>query len=105
MAKVAKESAILVSSAGSGYFYINRKNKKKSKGEGKLKLKKYDPYARKHVLFEEKKLSKLKKKFVPGAAIEVVAEAPKAEKSEKAAKSPKPPKVSKKDAAAPEAQG
>ncbi|MCL4140053.1 UNVERIFIED_CONTAM: hypothetical protein GTU68_044376 [Idotea baltica] len=30
---------------------------------GKLSLKKYDPIARKHVLFEEKKLSRLKKKY------------------------------------------
>jgi len=66
MAKVQKDTTFLVSSAGSGYFYTNRKNKKKSKGEGKLSFKKYDPVARKHVLFEEKKLSKLSKKFVPG---------------------------------------
>lgn len=66
MAKVAKESATLISSAGTGYFYINRKNKKKTKGEGKLKLKKFDPILRKHVLFEEKKLSKLKVKYRPG---------------------------------------
>jgi large subunit ribosomal protein L33 len=66
MAKAQKESMTLVSSAGTGYFYINRKNKKKSKGEGKLKLKKYDPRTRKHVLFEEKKLSKLKAKFKAG---------------------------------------
>ena len=70
MAKVQKESNTLISSAGSGYFYINRKNKKKSKGEGKLKLRKYDPVARKHVLFEEKKLSKLKKKYKPGSEAE-----------------------------------
>ncbi|RIL09615.1 MAG: 50S ribosomal protein L33 [Proteobacteria bacterium] len=73
MAKVQKESNTLVSSAGTGYFYINRKNKRKSKGEKKLKLRKYDPIARKHVLFEDKKLSKLKK----GAAAQAAAaEAP-----------------------------
>lgn len=62
MAKVAKEGVTLVSSAGTGYFYTVRKNKKKRTG-GKLKMQKYDPVARKHVLFEEKKLSKVKKKF------------------------------------------
>ena len=68
MARVAKESFTLVSSGGTGAVYINRKNKKKSKGDHKLKLKKYDPKLRKHVLFEEKKLSKLKKKAAPAAA-------------------------------------
>ena len=65
MAKVQKEGITLISSAGTGYFYTIRRNKKKAKGAGKkLKLKKYDQIARRHVLFEEKKLSKLKKKFV-----------------------------------------
>ncbi len=63
MARAPKESFSLVSSAGSGYFYTNRKNKKKAKGEKKLKLRKYDPKLRKHVVFEDKKLSKLKGKF------------------------------------------
>lgn len=61
MAKVQKETTFLVSSAGTGFFYISRRNRKKIKGENKVKKKKYDPVARKHVLFEEKKLSKLKK--------------------------------------------
>ena len=64
MAKVQKESTFLVSSEKTGYFYTNRKNKKKTKGEKKLTLKKYDPIARKHVEFSEKKLSKLKVKYV-----------------------------------------
>lgn len=63
MARVQKETNTLISSEGTGYFYTNRKNRKKSKGDNKLKLKKYDPVARKHVLFEEKKLSKVKKKY------------------------------------------
>lgn len=66
MAKANKETTFLVSSLGTGYFYCNRKNKKKNKGEKKLSLKKYDPVARKHVVFSDKKLSKLKKKFVLG---------------------------------------
>jgi large subunit ribosomal protein L33 len=67
MAKAPKETFFLVSSEGTGFFYTNRKNKKKGKGETKLKVRKYDPIARKHVLFEDKKLSKLKKKYVSGA--------------------------------------
>jgi len=63
MAKVAKEGVHLISSAGTGFFYTFRRNKKRPKGGGKLSLRKYDPIARKHVLFEEKKLSKLKGKF------------------------------------------
>jgi large subunit ribosomal protein L33 len=78
MAKAAKETFFLVSSEGTGFFYTNRKNKKKGKGETKLKVRKYDPVARKHVLFEDKKLSKLKKKYVastaPAAATEDSAE-------------------------------
>ena len=70
MAKAAKETFFLVSSEGTGYFYTNRKNKKKGKGEAKLKVRKYDPIARKHVVFEDRKLSKLKKKYVAGSASE-----------------------------------
>ncbi|MBX7143072.1 MAG: 50S ribosomal protein L33 [Oligoflexia bacterium] len=71
MAKASKETIFLVSSANSGYFYSNRKNKKKTKGEKKLSLKKYDPKTRKHVLFEDKKLSKVKaKKAAPAPTAE-----------------------------------
>ena len=63
MAKVKKEGVNLVSSAGTGFFYTFRQNRKKSKGAAKLSFMKYDPIAQKTVLFEEKKLSKLKKKF------------------------------------------
>jgi large subunit ribosomal protein L33 len=42
----------LVSSAGTGYYYTTSKNRKAQ--QEKLKLKKFDPIARKHVLFEEK---------------------------------------------------
>lgn len=68
MAKAQKEAVFLVSSAGTGYFYTLRRNKKKGKGGNtKVKVKKYDPIAAKHVLFEEKKLSKLKTKYKPDA--------------------------------------
>lgn len=66
MAKVAKEALYLVSSEGTGFFYTLRVNKKKRRGDKKLALKKYDPIAQKTVLFEEKKLSRLKKKFKKG---------------------------------------
>lgn len=76
MAKAAKESNFLVSSGSTGFFYTNRKNKKKSKGDKKLSLNKYDPVLRKHVLFEDKKLSKLKsKKSAPAAESTPKAEA------------------------------
>ena len=67
MAKVDKETKFLLSSGGTNYFYINRKNKKKHKGESKLARRKYDPVLRKHVLFEEKKLSSKKKASGPAA--------------------------------------
>jgi large subunit ribosomal protein L33 len=67
MAKAAKETFFLISSEGTGFFYTNRKNKKKGKGENKLKVRKYDPRARKHVLFEDKKLSRLKKRYQPSS--------------------------------------
>lgn len=68
MAKASKETAFLVSSEATGFAYTNRKNKKKMKGEKKLSFRKYDPIARKHVVFGEKKLSRLKKKYVRGEA-------------------------------------
>ncbi len=42
----------LVSSAGTGYFYTTTKNRKLNKD--KIERKKYDPVARKHVVFKEK---------------------------------------------------
>ncbi len=67
MAKAQKETTFLVSSEGTGFFYTIRRNKRKNRGDKKLALKKYDPVAGKHVVFEEKKLSKLKKKYKPAA--------------------------------------
>ena len=51
MAKVAREKIKLISSAGTGHFYTTTKNT-----PGKLEFKKYDPKARKHVLYKEGKL-------------------------------------------------
>lgn len=44
----------LVSSADTGYFYVTKKNPR-TKTE-KLSFRKYDPIARKHVLFKESKM-------------------------------------------------
>jgi len=44
----------LVSSADTGFYYVTKKNPK-TKTE-KLKFKKYDPVARKHVVFNEAKI-------------------------------------------------
>jgi large subunit ribosomal protein L33 len=46
----------LVSTAGTGYSYVTSKNKRTM--TNKLELKKYDPIARKHVVFVEKKISR-----------------------------------------------
>lgn len=54
---MAKSSTILVkmiSTADTGYFYVTKKNPRKK--PDKLNLKKYDPVARKHVLFKESKI-------------------------------------------------
>ncbi len=44
----------LVSSAETGYYYLRKKNPRNL--TEKMELKKYDPVARKHVLFKEAKL-------------------------------------------------
>ena len=44
----------LESSAGTGHFYTTTKNKRTM--PDKLEIKKYDPVARKHVLYKEGKL-------------------------------------------------
>ena len=54
MAKPATLQIKLVSTADTGYFYVTKKNPR-TKPE-KLELKKYDPKARKHVLFREAKI-------------------------------------------------
>ena len=54
MAKPATMKIRLNSSAGTGFFYVTKKNAK-TKTE-KLSLRKYDPVARKHVEFKEGKI-------------------------------------------------
>ena len=44
----------LESTAGTGHFYTTTKNKKTM--AGKMEIKKYDPKARKHVMYKETKL-------------------------------------------------
>ena len=45
----------LVSTEGTGYFYLARRNPKKR--QDKMEFMKFDPVARKHTLFKEQKLS------------------------------------------------
>ena len=54
MAKPATLQVKMVSTADTGYFYVAKKNPR-TKPE-KLELMKYDPKARKHVLFRETKM-------------------------------------------------
>ena len=54
MAKPATLQIKLESTAGAGYFYTAKKTPR-TKTE-KLQLKKYDPKARKHVVFKETKM-------------------------------------------------
>lgn len=54
MAKQATIMIKLVSTADTGYYYVTRKNPRTS--TEKIELKKYDPVARKHVLFKESKI-------------------------------------------------
>ncbi|PRD20949.1 UNVERIFIED_CONTAM: rpmG [Trichonephila clavipes] len=44
----------LVSTAGTGFFYTTDKNKRNM--PEKMEIKKYDPKARKHVIFKEAKI-------------------------------------------------
>jgi large subunit ribosomal protein L33 len=49
-----REKIKLESSAGTGHFYTTTKNKRTM--PDKMEMKKYDPVARKHVLYKETKL-------------------------------------------------
>ena len=54
MAKKVKMLVKLVSSAGTGYFYVAHKNPRNS--TEKMKCRKYDPVKREHVDFLESKM-------------------------------------------------
>jgi large subunit ribosomal protein L33 len=49
-----RDNIRLVSTAGTGFTYYSTKNKRTM--TSKLELKKYDPVARKHVVFKEQKM-------------------------------------------------
>jgi large subunit ribosomal protein L33 len=54
---MAKSNTVLiklVSSADTGFFYVTKKNPRAK--TQKIELKKYDPIARKHVVFKEGKI-------------------------------------------------
>ena len=51
MAKGAREKIKLESTAGTGHFYTTTKNKKTS--SGKMEISKFDPVARKHVIYKD----------------------------------------------------
>lgn len=54
MAKANTILVKLVSSADTGYFYVAKKNTRTQ--TEKLEFRKYDPVARKHVVFKESKI-------------------------------------------------
>jgi large subunit ribosomal protein L33 len=54
MAKPSTVKIRLNSTAGTGHFYVTKKNPRTM--TGKLELKKYDPVARKHVPYKEGKI-------------------------------------------------
>ena len=49
-----REKIKLESSAGTGHFYTTTKNKRTT--PAKIEMKKFDPKARKHVMYKETKL-------------------------------------------------
>ena len=49
-----REKIRMNSSAGTGHFYTTDKNKRTT--PDKLQMKKYDPVARKHVMYKEGKI-------------------------------------------------
>ena len=54
MAKPATLKIRLVSTAGTGYYYVTKKNPRTQ--TDKMVMRKYDPVARKHVEFKEAKI-------------------------------------------------
>ena len=54
MAKTNSIQIKLVSSAGTGYYYVTKKNPRNS--TEKFAFRKFDPVVRKHVMFKEAKI-------------------------------------------------
>ena len=49
-----RDKVRMISTAGTGHFYTTDKNKKTT--PGKIEIMKFDPKARKHVMYKETKL-------------------------------------------------
>lgn len=60
MAKATRVRIKLVSTAGTGHFYVHEKNPRKT--TEKLRTNKYDPRVRKHVEYKEEKMDSGKKR-------------------------------------------
>lgn len=56
MAKSNVVKIRLNSTAGTGHFYVTKKNPRSQTMTGKLEKMKYDPVVRKHVLYKEGKI-------------------------------------------------
>ena len=56
MAKAATMTVKMLSTAGTGFFYVKKRNPRKQ--PEKMEMRKYDPVARKHVAFKEAKTVK-----------------------------------------------
>jgi large subunit ribosomal protein L33 len=54
MAKPVTQKIKLLSSAGTGFYYVTKKNPRTS--TEKMVMRKYDPIAKKHVEFKETKI-------------------------------------------------
>lgn len=54
MAKPVTQKIKLLSTAGTGFFYVTKKNPRTQ--TEKMVMKRYDPVARKHVAFKETKI-------------------------------------------------
>jgi large subunit ribosomal protein L33 len=54
MAKPVTQKIKLLSTAGTGFYYVTKKNPRTS--TEKIVMRKYDPVARKHVEFKETKI-------------------------------------------------
>ena len=54
MAKPVTQKIKLLSTAGTGFFYVTKKNPRTA--TDKISFRKYDPIARKHVAFKETKI-------------------------------------------------
>lgn len=54
MAKAVTMTVKMLSTAGTGFFYVKKRNPRKQ--PEKMEMRKYDPVARKHVAFKEAKI-------------------------------------------------